>query len=355
MIKRADHSDEGHCGFVIEIAQAFDFLIRKAAHAAEEARVDVVFGQAVEEVADALVGQGSRELLEQLGAVFRLRLEEVVELALREEDDALELGPLEAHDLLDGRRDGLRLRGDLDGAVPRQPLEVHLALIAGDLLLVVNLDLETRHRCECRGLFGHDPGRQVVARLVDQDAGAVHGFAHRAAMRFMDHQECVFRHADFVAGHRDDAHRIGTAVARNLLGGDDSDEQVEREPERPADGLGRDVRIVQRIFQPLDRDDVGGLVGRMKIDRLGRTDHAARSIGPEHVGLACDVTDHAACQKAVDQVLATFGQIDVLINKGVIKFTDLPPAAGAKYLERLSTRERMHAVKSIIVDEGDII
>ena len=47
--------------------------------------------------------------------------------------------------------------------------------------------------------------------------------------------------------------------------------------------------------------------------------------------------------------------IDVLINKGVIKFTDLPPAAGAKYLERLSTRERMHAVKSIIVDEGVII
>lgn len=47
--------------------------------------------------------------------------------------------------------------------------------------------------------------------------------------------------------------------------------------------------------------------------------------------------------------------IDVLINKGVIKFTDLPPAAGAKYLERLSTRERMHAVRSIIVDEGDII
>jgi hypothetical protein len=47
--------------------------------------------------------------------------------------------------------------------------------------------------------------------------------------------------------------------------------------------------------------------------------------------------------------------IDVLINKSVIKFTDLPPAAGAKYLERLSTRERMHAVKSIIVDADDII
>jgi len=47
--------------------------------------------------------------------------------------------------------------------------------------------------------------------------------------------------------------------------------------------------------------------------------------------------------------------IDVLIAKRVIKFTDLPSAAGAKYLERLSTRERMHAVKSIIVDAEDII
>lgn len=47
--------------------------------------------------------------------------------------------------------------------------------------------------------------------------------------------------------------------------------------------------------------------------------------------------------------------IDVLIGKGIIKFTDLPAAAGAKYLERLSTRERMHAVRSIIVDANDII
>jgi hypothetical protein len=47
--------------------------------------------------------------------------------------------------------------------------------------------------------------------------------------------------------------------------------------------------------------------------------------------------------------------IDVLIDRGVIKFTDLPAAAGAKYLERLSTRERMHAVKSIVVGADDII
>jgi hypothetical protein len=47
--------------------------------------------------------------------------------------------------------------------------------------------------------------------------------------------------------------------------------------------------------------------------------------------------------------------VDVLINKGIIKFTDLPPAAGAKYLDRQSARERLHAYKNLIVDEKDII
>jgi hypothetical protein len=47
--------------------------------------------------------------------------------------------------------------------------------------------------------------------------------------------------------------------------------------------------------------------------------------------------------------------VDVLIGKGIIKFTDLPAAAGTKYLERVSTRERMHAMQSIIVDANDII
>ena len=47
--------------------------------------------------------------------------------------------------------------------------------------------------------------------------------------------------------------------------------------------------------------------------------------------------------------------VDVLIGKGVIKFTDLPAAAGAKYLDRQSARERLNAYKSIIVDEKDII
>jgi len=43
-------------------------------------------------------------------------------------------------------------------------------------------------------------------------------------------------------------------------------------------------------------------------------EQAARAIGPVHLGLACDVRDEAACQSAVQRVLDTFGQVDILIN-----------------------------------------
>ena len=45
---------------------------------------------------------------------------------------------------------------------------------------------------------------------------------------------------------------------------------------------------------------------------------AAQSIGPDHIGLACDVADHAACQSAVAQVIEHYGRIDVLINNAGI-------------------------------------
>ncbi len=41
---------------------------------------------------------------------------------------------------------------------------------------------------------------------------------------------------------------------------------------------------------------------------------AAGSLGDGHAGLACDVTDRDACEAAVRQVVARFGQVDVLIN-----------------------------------------
>ncbi|MGL4285762.1 MAG: SDR family NAD(P)-dependent oxidoreductase [Phreatobacter sp.] len=45
---------------------------------------------------------------------------------------------------------------------------------------------------------------------------------------------------------------------------------------------------------------------------------AAASLGPDHIGIACDVVDRAACDRAIAEVLAAFGQIDILVNNAGI-------------------------------------
>jgi len=56
---------------------------------------------------------------------------------------------------------------------------------------------------------------------------------------------------------------------------------------------------------------------------------AAADLGEAHLGLACDVTDKAACLKAVGQVVAELGRVDVLINNAGIsqplKIMDIEP------------------------------
>lgn len=44
------------------------------------------------------------------------------------------------------------------------------------------------------------------------------------------------------------------------------------------------------------------------------TGAAAKGLGPDHVGLVCDVTDPAGCRKATAEAISRFGKIDVLIN-----------------------------------------
>ena len=59
--------------------------------------------------------------------------------------------------------------------------------------------------------------------------------------------------------------------------------------------------------------DEGARVVILDIDAAA-AEQAARAIGPQHLGLACDVRDEATCKLAVQQVLDKFGRIDILVN-----------------------------------------
>lgn len=52
--------------------------------------------------------------------------------------------------------------------------------------------------------------------------------------------------------------------------------------------------------------------------RLEDAQAAAGDLGDEHLGLACDVTDKAACERAAQAVVARYGRIDGLINNAGI-------------------------------------
>ncbi|CAG4923407.1 unnamed protein product [Acidocella sp. C78] len=61
----------------------------------------------------------------------------------------------------------------------------------------------------------------------------------------------------------------------------------------------------------------GARVAILDLDQ-GASDEAAASLGASHLGVACDVTDRAACDEAARRVLAAFGQVDILINNAGI-------------------------------------
>jgi NAD(P)-dependent dehydrogenase (short-subunit alcohol dehydrogenase family) len=64
---------------------------------------------------------------------------------------------------------------------------------------------------------------------------------------------------------------------------------------------------------------------------------AAQKLGEGHIGIACDVTDRAACEQAAAEAIVRFGQVDVLINNaGVtqpVKTMDIDPDSWNRILD----------------------
>ena len=72
----------------------------------------------------------------------------------------------------------------------------------------------------------------------------------------------------------------------------------------------------------------GAVVAILDLDGPS-AERAAAELGPTHLGLACDVTDKEDCERAIGQVLAAKGQVDILINNAgitqAIKVWDIDP------------------------------
>ena len=59
---------------------------------------------------------------------------------------------------------------------------------------------------------------------------------------------------------------------------------------------------------------------------------AAARIGPEHLGLAADVTDKAACEAAAAKAIEAYGRIDILVNNaGITQPVKTLEITGADY------------------------
>ncbi|MER9134012.1 SDR family NAD(P)-dependent oxidoreductase [Mesorhizobium sp. M0768] len=80
----------------------------------------------------------------------------------------------------------------------------------------------------------------------------------------------------------------------------------------------------------------GARIAILDLDEQQARD-AAESLGPEHIGLACNVADLDACKRAAAEVAEAFGKVDVLCNIAGItqpaKTLDIGPADWDRMLD----------------------
>ncbi|RYH07706.1 SDR family NAD(P)-dependent oxidoreductase [Tropicimonas sp. IMCC6043] len=72
----------------------------------------------------------------------------------------------------------------------------------------------------------------------------------------------------------------------------------------------------------------GATVAILDLDEA-QAEAAAADLGPQHVGMACNVVDKAQTQQVMDALIAKWGQIDILVNNAGItqplKFMEIEP------------------------------
>jgi NAD(P)-dependent dehydrogenase (short-subunit alcohol dehydrogenase family) len=73
----------------------------------------------------------------------------------------------------------------------------------------------------------------------------------------------------------------------------------------------------------------GATVAILDLDGA-QAEATAADLGPNHVGLACNVTDRGACEAAIGELIRRWGRVDVLVNNAGItqplKVMDIQPA-----------------------------
>lgn len=63
--------------------------------------------------------------------------------------------------------------------------------------------------------------------------------------------------------------------------------------------------------------DEGARVAILDVDSAA-VEAALHSLGQSHIGLVCDVTDRAACERAVNETIKRLGKVDILVNNAGI-------------------------------------
>ena len=108
--------------------------------------------------------------------------------------------------------------------------------------------------------------------------------------------------------------------------------------------------------------DKGARVVILDLDRLA-AEQAARAIGTQHLGLACDVRDEVACRSVVQGVLDTLRRIDILVNNaGVSQSHRLVDSTQADYdlVKDVSVRGAYNMLRAVVPfmrsrQRGDIV